>query len=570
MPSHAERRIAVIIRAHLLSPKLTSLIEALAGHDLFDTFVSTNESRGKLEIGPHTKVPFTMETMRDLGFYPQDESFITHCSDLLFEHYRRCLPAYDFYILIEYDVELTRGGGAFLDDLARKLRSPAYRDLDLVGTDVSYRGEGWSHHANAARLFPSVYMVFFPFVGLSQRAIAHLYKLRLAEGARTLPTDDRVFCEAFVASALVNDPTFRTADLNEMFSGAYARNTFYWGLPMLSGGRGPRGVAVEMRHPVFAAGEFLGVHLYHAVATRRLAQYIATLEIADLPIPEDLREKFIAAGCTARGHQRNADWMRAKDEEPSPEPAPIDCPPVVLLVDDADLPVRDPIDAQPRSLVDVASRPLLQHVLDRLASAGCQDVAVCLGPGTDDLSTMLGQAGPGSRETPARAADPLSSAKVASPRIHVVAADGTRTGARVKQASETLGRRRFILAFGETLSDIDLGAVLRFHEQQGKQVTIVATQPDGISLALDGEVPLILDRHPRPGLPWTNAGYMVFEQGACALLENDDAIADGAFLGRLERSGDLAIYEHKGFWQSADTERGVTLLGRLDSAQDAT
>jgi hypothetical protein len=89
------------------------------------------------------------------------------------------------------------------------------------------------HHANAARLFPSVYMVFFPFVVLSDRAIGHLYQLRLSEGRRNMPTADRVFCEAMVASALITDDSYRTADLNELIEGSYARRSFYWGVPML-------------------------------------------------------------------------------------------------------------------------------------------------------------------------------------------------------------------------------------------------------------------------------------------------------------------------------------------------
>lgn len=264
MASHAAPRVAVIVRTHVLSPKLTELAAALTGHESFDTFVAANETNGRLNVGAYPKLPFTLDTMRDLGFRPQDDNFLVHCSDLLFEHFRRCLPDYDFYVMIEYDVELTQYGGALLKDLARELRSDAWRDLDLTGTEISYRGEGWSHHANAAKLFPSVHMVFFPVVILSARAVAQLYRLRLTEGPRGMATQDRVFCEAFVASALVSHPAFRTADLNEIIPAAYARHTFYWGPPMLSGGPPPRGARVGMRHPVYAAPDFLNAHLNHA------------------------------------------------------------------------------------------------------------------------------------------------------------------------------------------------------------------------------------------------------------------------------------------------------------------
>jgi hypothetical protein len=100
-----DARIAVIVRAHEPSDKLTSLIDSVANHRAFDTYVSLNETNGSFDVGPLLRLPYTLDTFRNLGFEPQDDYFLIQCSDLLFEHYRRSIPGYDFYVLIEYDVE---------------------------------------------------------------------------------------------------------------------------------------------------------------------------------------------------------------------------------------------------------------------------------------------------------------------------------------------------------------------------------------------------------------------------------------------------------------------------------
>ncbi len=577
MASQVGCRIAVIVRAHALSDKLTGLLEALEGHDTFDTYLSTNETNGVLDVGRHAKRPYTLQTMHELGFEPQDENFIVNCSDLLFEHYRRVIPCYDFYLLIEYDVGLSRGGGAFLDDLARKLRSAEYRDLDMTGTFVWKRGPEWSHYENAAKLFPSVHSVFFPLVVLSNRAIAHLYRVRLAEGPRGMRTEDRVFCEPFVASALMLNSEFRVLDLDKIFPGSYVRRTFYWGIPMLFGGPAPRGSAPEILHPVYGPRDFLQVQLNYATWTRTLPQYIAEIEHEGTRLDLQIRTEFATRARTTLLEQRQWDRAKASHGARSAEPSPA-CPPVVLLVDDVDLPVRDAIGDHPRALAKVGSRPLLQHVMEFYAAAGCKEFVVCSGRMTEPgkallgqvesiLGALLGPVEPRSRE-PRPDAPGWAASRGAAPLIHVIELPEVRTGARVKKAAEYLGDGQFILAYGHAISDMDLSGALRFHEEQRKPVTVVAARPAGVSLALDGDVPAVLDPHPRPGLYWGNAGCMVFAAGGRSVIGDHDGIADGGILGRLDQAGELATFEHMGLWQSADSWRELELLRRLEAAQE--
>lgn len=552
MSSSRRCRIAVIVRAHVPSSKLDDLLASLAGHARFDTYVMANESRGPLPLGPYAKIPTTLDTARDLGFDPASDSDIVYCSDLLFEHLRRCLPHYDFYTLIEFDVGLTRKGGAFIDDLAHKLASDA-RDLDMVGTMVSPCGKGWAHYPKAARLFPAVHMVFFPLVVLSPRAILHLYRRRLAEGPRSMPMQERVFCEAFVGSALVCDPGFRCADLNDLFPGCYQRRAFYWGLPMLHGGATPHDTQVEISHPVYSGPDFLGVHLENAVWTHTLPNYRAMLDEPLISLPESLLQDFREKADRLLSEAAAPAGLRTAAHGDAARP----CPPVVFLVDDADLPIREATNVKPQPMTVIGEEPLIAHTLASLISKGCNDFIVPLGPEASAAADYLRSwNGPKPKEN-----DGSTSSGFGRMRI-IEAGPDAGTGMRIKAAAKGLNGR-FLLVFGHIMSDIDLQALLALHERSGKLATVTAVQPAGIAVALDGDLPVFLDRHPYLGLLWTDAGCTVCEPGVLDVIQDRDLVANGDLLARLEAVGQLAIFDYKGFWQGADTAREIDLLRRL-------
>ena len=331
MAASSDYRIAVVVRCHQVSDKLDDLIASLRGHDLFDLYVSANVTKGPLDLGPGPQVPYDLDVLRELGLSTDDEYMLVYCSDLLFEHYRRELPDYDFYILIEYDVELVRGKAAFMDALARRLR--ALGDVDLIGSFIRPMHPSWSHYANAARLYDQVHAVFFPFVGLSRRAIERLYERRVADEPRDMPTHERIFCEAFVASALIAQ-SFRVMDLVELFPDCYTRASCYWGLPMLFSDVTPLDRHVELKHPVYAADDFLKAQLTDAAVNGALAQFAAAVEDLDPLIDPELCEQFKArADAAAPQRPPFRDRCLVLREEDRNIAA-------VVLVEDEDLAVR--------------------------------------------------------------------------------------------------------------------------------------------------------------------------------------------------------------------------------------
>src|SRR3569833_3674018 len=55
----------------------------------------------------------------------------------------------------------------------------------------------------------------------------------------------------------------------------------------------------------------------------------------------------------------------------------------------------------------------------------------------------------------------------------------TMTGGRLKRARQIIGEETFCLTYGDGLSDIDIGKLIKFHRAGDAWVTVTAVQPPG-------------------------------------------------------------------------------------------
>jgi len=139
------------------------------------------------------------------------------------------------------------------------------------------------------------------------------------------------------------------------------------------------------------------------------------------------------------------------------------------------------------------------------------------------------------------------------------------TGGRIRRAAQFLGDRRFMATYGDGVSDVNLKALLAFHEAQGRKATLTAVRPPARfgGLTFEGERIVSFDEKPQVGEGWINGGFMVFEPGVADLIEGDSTILERYPLETLAEQGQLNAYKHDGFWQCMDTVRDLTLLREL-------
>jgi len=147
----------------------------------------------------------------------------------------------------------------------------------------------------------------------------------------------------------------------------------------------------------------------------------------------------------------------------------------------------------------------------------------------------------------------------------------TLKGGRIKRIEEYLDDTNF-LTYGDGVADINIKALVDFHKNHGKTVTISGVKPPsrfGELVEEQGKV-LSFEEKPQASKGLINGGFMIFNKNLLDNLTTDEN-CDFEFgpLEELAKNEEVMTYKHEGFWECADTIRDVNHLNRLWSTNNA-
>ena len=133
----------------------------------------------------------------------------------------------------------------------------------------------------------------------------------------------------------------------------------------------------------------------------------------------------------------------------------------------------------------------------------------------------------------------------------------TMTGGRLLKAQKILGNERFMLTYGDGVSDVNIPKLIEFHDNIKKIITITAVQLPGkygtMTIEQDNKVSTFFEK-PQGDGTWVNGGFFVAEPEIFSYLNNGSAtILEGEPFEKMASEGKIAAYKHAGFWKSMDT-----------------
>jgi glucose-1-phosphate cytidylyltransferase len=133
----------------------------------------------------------------------------------------------------------------------------------------------------------------------------------------------------------------------------------------------------------------------------------------------------------------------------------------------------------------------------------------------------------------------------------------TMTGGRLLKAKNVIGNERFMLTYGDGVSDVNIPELIQAHEVSKKHVTLTAVRPSGRFGALDikenGAIASFKEKPESDGA-WINGGFFVMEpQIFDYLTEGNGTILERKPFESLANENQLNSYKHTGFWQAMDT-----------------
>ena len=139
----------------------------------------------------------------------------------------------------------------------------------------------------------------------------------------------------------------------------------------------------------------------------------------------------------------------------------------------------------------------------------------------------------------------------------------TMTGGRLKRLNKYLGKKTFLMTYGDGLSNVNLKKLVKFHKQKKKIMTLTAVRPPArfgaIKITNNNKVKYFKEKSSIDE-GWINGGFFVIEPEIFKYIYNDKTYLERGPLERIADLGKLVAFKHNGFWQCMDTLRDKEIL----------
>ena len=225
---------------------------------------------------------------------------------------------------------------------------------------------------------------------------------------------------------------------------------------------------------------------------------------------------------------------------------------------------------RPKPMIEIGGKPILWHIMKIYSAHGINDFVIALGHKGYMIKEYFANYFLHNSDVTFDVANNRMEVhqqnSVDAWRVTLVdTGESTQTGGRLKRVRSHLGNDVFCMTYGDGLSNVDIGALTRFHAAHGKLATVTTVQPPGRfgAVRLEGEKVVGFQEKPEGDGGWINGGFFVLSPRVLDYIEGDETAWEVAPLQRLAREDDLRAYPHRGFWQPMDTLREKNQLEAL-------
>lgn len=233
--------------------------------------------------------------------------------------------------------------------------------------------------------------------------------------------------------------------------------------------------------------------------------------------------------------------------------------------------LREETEYKPKPMVEIGGKPILWHIMKLYSFYGFNDFVLALGYKgnyirdyfinyfyyNNDLTVDLG-----SRDNiTIHNKNSNDSWKVTL----VETGPDSMTGYRLKVAGKYINEEKFMLTYGDAVSSVNIGSLIKFHNNQDTIGTVTGVYPTsrfGDLKLKDNNVISFKEK----SVDYSddkiiNGGFFVFKKEFLDLIPDDiNCDLERRPLENLTNKNELSVFRHKGFWQCMDTYRDYSYL----------
>jgi glucose-1-phosphate cytidylyltransferase len=242
---------------------------------------------------------------------------------------------------------------------------------------------------------------------------------------------------------------------------------------------------------------------------------------------------------------------------------------VVILAGGFGTRLSEETELRPKPMVEIGGRPILWHIMKIYATYGFREFIIALGYKGEYIKNFFINYHQLHCNLTVCLRDghvDVHDGEAEDWTVHLVDTGyKTETGGRLKRLANLIGPERFMMTYGDGVSNVNIADLLRFHEAQGRLATVTAVRPPARfgGMVLTNNHVAEFKEKPQIGEGWINGGFFVLEPQVLSYIENEAMEWEREPIENLVAENQLAAYRHPGFWHCMDTLRDVRSLQEM-------
>ena len=203
----------------------------------------------------------------------------------------------------------------------------------------------------------------------------------------------------------------------------------------------------------------------------------------------------------------------------------------------------------PKPMIKIGKLPILHHIVNIFRDYKCNNFYILTGYKHNIIKNYF------------------SSKKFNDVKINVINTRlNTETGGRINKIKNLIGRKNFLLTYGDGVSDININKLKKFFYKKKKLCTLTVVRPPARwgTVVIKRNRIVKFEEKNQENEGWINGGFMILSYKIFKLINfSSKTILEKDVLPLLARKNQLIAYKHKKFWHCMDNIRDKINLNKL-------
>lgn len=231
---------------------------------------------------------------------------------------------------------------------------------------------------------------------------------------------------------------------------------------------------------------------------------------------------------------------------------------VVILAGGFGTRISEESISKPKPMVEINGTPLIIHLMRSFYEKGYNDFIICGGYKCDYLKKYFSEYKKIMSDLEINSYGEIKYLEDFSEKWNVKIIDtglNTQTAGRIKKIEKYIDDDRFILTYGDGISNININDVIDISKKTNKLVTLSAylkKSKFGDIKINDSLVESFSEK--KNSDSWINIGFMVIKKEIFNFISNDDSLSfEFDILPKLVNNKEVAVFKFFGYWKCMDT-----------------